>query len=192
MASLQPPDFSKLIARIAVQLRRQQLPFMLVGGQAVLLHGRPRLTEDIDITLGVGPDELPALREAGDRIGLRELPTDVERFVRETFVLPMMDPESQIRVDFIFSTTPYEHQAIERAQTVTLGGESVSFATPEDLIIHKLFAGRPRDKEDVIGVVRRKGAELDWTYLQRWADEFSNVPGRENMRDQVSELQREV
>jgi len=33
---------------------------MLVGGQAVLLHGRPRLTEDTDITLGVGPDELPA------------------------------------------------------------------------------------------------------------------------------------
>ncbi len=25
---------------------------MLIGGQAVLLHGQPRLTEDIDVTLG--------------------------------------------------------------------------------------------------------------------------------------------
>lgn len=26
---------------------------MVIGGQAVLVHGEPRLTEDIDITLGV-------------------------------------------------------------------------------------------------------------------------------------------
>ncbi len=37
---------------------------MLIGGQAVLLHGRPRLTEDIDVTLGLPPDQLPRVREA--------------------------------------------------------------------------------------------------------------------------------
>ncbi len=31
---------------------------MLIGGQAVLLHGRPRLTEDIDITVGADPGRL--------------------------------------------------------------------------------------------------------------------------------------
>lgn len=46
---------------------------MLIGGQAVLLHGRPRLTEDIDIEFAVVPgreailDEMVRLRdEAGD------------------------------------------------------------------------------------------------------------------------------
>ena len=36
---------------------------MVIGGQAVLLYGEPRLTRDIDITLGVGVRELNKLKE---------------------------------------------------------------------------------------------------------------------------------
>ena len=46
MGSRQLPDFDALIVRIATALQSQNLPFMLIGGQAVLLHGRPRLMED--------------------------------------------------------------------------------------------------------------------------------------------------
>jgi hypothetical protein len=97
-----------------------------------------------------------------------------------------------MRVDFIFSTTPYEAQAIARAVRVDVAGESVPFATAEDLIVHKLFAGRPRDVEDATGVVRRKGADLDWEYLMRWAEAFADVPGREGMPDAVRTLRRQV
>jgi len=64
------------------------------------------------------------------------LPAEPEAFVQETFVLPTRDAESGIRVDFIFSTTPYERQAEE----VVLTGEPVPFASAEDLLIHKWFA----------------------------------------------------
>ena len=47
---------------------------MLIGGQAVLLHGRPRLTEDIDIALGVDPSHLPVVREACDVMGVDRTP----------------------------------------------------------------------------------------------------------------------
>jgi hypothetical protein len=40
-------------------------------------------------------------------------------------------------VDLIFSSTPYEQQAIARAESVMLGGVAVPFATAEDLIIHR-------------------------------------------------------
>lgn len=72
-----------------------------------------------------------------------------------------------------FSTTAYEAQAIGRAVRVDIGGQQVPFATAEDLILHKLFAGRPRDVEDIRGVVARKHDSLDWTYLERWAQEFA-------------------
>jgi hypothetical protein len=39
-------------------------------------------------------------------------------------------------------------------------------------------------------VVRRKGAELDWRYLERWALEFAAVPGREGMPGAVERLRR--
>jgi len=31
---------------------------------------------------------------------------------------------------------------------VAIKGQEVFFASPEDVIIHKIFAGRPRDMED--------------------------------------------
>ncbi len=62
---------------------------MLIGGQAVLLHGRPRLTEDITITLGVDPGRLPVVLEPCTALGLELLPDRVEEFVRDTFVLPV-------------------------------------------------------------------------------------------------------
>ena len=56
---------------------------MLIGGQAVLLHGRPRLTEDITITRGVDPGRLPVVREVCTALGLELLPEQVKRLRRE-------------------------------------------------------------------------------------------------------------
>lgn len=163
---------------------------MLIGGQAVLLHGEPRLTQVIDVTLGIGPDRVSELLDVAEAAGLVPLPEDPDGFVSETFVLPCEEPESGLRVDFILSTTPYEAQAIDRAVEVDIREASVPFAAVEDLLIHKLFAGRPRDLEDAAGVVRRKGEEIDWEYVRRWAEEFATVPGREEMPEQVEELRR--
>src|SRR5579862_2101095 len=118
MDSRQPPDFQALIANLTRELERHGLPFMLIGGQAVLLHGRPRLTEDIDITLGADPSRLADVLALCAEMRLHALPTDVPRFVADTFVLPVRDVDSGIRVDFIFSTSAYERQAIERAVRV--------------------------------------------------------------------------
>lgn len=164
---------------------------MLIGGQAVLLHGRPRLTEDIDITLAADPNRLSDVLDVCATLKLRPLPEDIESFVRRTFVLPALHEKTSIRVDFIFSTTPYEREAIDRAVVVQLAGEPVPFATAEDLIIHKLFAGRPTDLEDAATVVRRKGAELDWRYVKRWVRKFGNVPGREDLPNLLADLRRQ-
>ncbi len=188
MGSRPSAELPALLAALARALADAGFPYMLIGGQAVLVHGRPRLTEDIDVTLGAAPDRLADLLAVCDALGLVPLPPHVERFVRETFVLPCRDPATGMRVDFIFSTTPYERQAIDRAVRVQVGGEGVCVVTAEDLILHKLFAGRARDIEDAGSVVRRKGRELDWTYLDRWVAEFSNVPGREALPDQLARL----
>ncbi len=181
MASRPAPDFEALIAAVARELEVRDIPFMLIGGQAVLLHGEPRLTADVDVTLGVSPDRLETVIEAARAAGLSILPEDPAGFVRDTFVLPAAQPDTGIRVDLIFSTTPYESQAIVRAVRVRVGGWEVPFASVEDLLLHKLFAGRPRDLEDAAGVVRRKGEEIDWDYVDRWAEEFATIPGRETL-----------
>lgn len=186
------PDFSALLAGLARELRGRGLPFMLIGGQAVLLHGQPRLTDDIDLTLGVDPSRLPDILAACEALGLHPLPGDTRGFVNETGVLPAQDRASGVRIDFIFSSTPYELQAIDRAVRVNLLDVPVPFASAEDLLLHKLFAARPRDIEDAAGVVRRRGTELDWGYLERWAAEFATVPGREDLPRRLEALRDEA
>jgi predicted nucleotidyltransferase len=185
-------DLSAFLAALTRRLAERGLPFMLIGGQAVLLHGRPRLTEDIDVTLGVDPSRLAEVRSVCDALQLDPLPEDIESFVQRTFVLPARHRDTALRVDFVFSSTPYERQAIERAVRVSLSGVPVPFATAEDLIIHKLFAGRALDWEDALSVARRKGRELDWAYVERWAYEFTSVPGREDLPQKVIRLRSEA
>lgn len=188
MSSRHTPDFAELIVRVSNALKSEDLPFMLIGGQAVLLHGQPRLTEDIDITLGVSPETLPSVLNACQVANLEILPEEPEVFVGETFMLPAVDPASSIRIDLIFSDLPYERQAIERAVMVELSDVPIPFASAEDLILHKLFSGRPRDIEDVQGVVRIRGESLDWDYIVQWAGEFSSIPGREHILDQLKDI----
>jgi hypothetical protein len=192
MGSPRNPDFQGLIVRVSLALTARQIPFMLIGGQAILLHGEPRLTQDIDVTLGVPPDHVPDVLSVAHSTGLDPLPEDPQAFAGETFVLPCEETATGLRVDFIFSTMPYEAHAIDRAVRVAIEGEDVPFAAAEDLLLHKLFAGRPRDLEDAAGVVRRKGSEIDWYYVRKWAEEFAKIPGREEMPERVERLRRGV
>jgi predicted nucleotidyltransferase len=192
MASPDSPDFAQLIARLARTLADRELSFMLIGGQAVLVHGEPRLTQDVDLTLAASPERLDDVLAVCAAAGLSPLPHDAVAFVRDTFVLPAAEQATGIRVDFVFSTTPYEAGAIARAVRIDVNGVPVPFAAAEDLILHKLFAGRPRDQEDAAGVVRRKGRELDWDYIHVWAREFSVLPGREDLPEQARRLEHEA
>lgn len=51
----------KLINAIAEQLSKRRIDYMVIGGQAVLIYGRPRLTRDIDITLSIDTDQFDRL-----------------------------------------------------------------------------------------------------------------------------------
>ncbi len=168
--------FKQLLERLAFALDAAAFPYMIIGGQAVLLYGEPRLTRDVDLTLGADLDRLGDLVTLAASLGLRPL-VNPEEFTRRTLVLPCEDPATRVRVDFILSFSPYERQAIERARAVAMGQAQVRFAAPEDLIVHKLIAGRPRDLEDVRGVLL-KTPDVDLAYVRRWLREFEEALGR--------------
>lgn len=168
--------FQALLERIALALEAQDIAYMVIGGQAVLLYGEPRLTRDIDVALGVSLERLPEVLQVAQEIGLEPLVQDPEAFVRQTMVLPCADPSTEIRVDFILSFSPYERQALQRVRTVPLGRVKVRFIAPEDLVIHKVIAGRPRDLEDVRSVLL-KNPGIEVGYIRRWLREFEQSLG---------------
>ena len=180
--------FEDILRRVAQQFEGAGLPYMVIGGQAVLLYGEPRLTKDIDVTLGATLDRLPAVLELVKAAGLEPL-VDPEQFTRETMVLPCRDPGTEVRVDLIFSFSPYERQALERARSVELAGCQVRFASLEDVIVHKVIAGRPRDMEDVKGMlIKNPGTDLE--YVRSWLQDFAdslNEPFQERFEQVLDE-----
>ena len=164
--------FEELLIRLAEGLDNRGLPYMIIGGQAVLLYGEPRLTRDIDITLGLDIDRFDEIISLSQELGLNPLPQDPLKFVSETMVFPTQEKSTGIRVDFIFSFTPYESQAIRRARQIFLRHQAVCFASPEDVVIHKIVAGRPRDLEDVRTILI-KNPQIDTEYIRGWLKQLS-------------------
>jgi len=163
--------FRDLIKKIAAELAHRNIPYMIIGGQAVLLYGEPRLTRDIDITLGLGIDGLEKIADTVKALELTIQVTDVTDFVEKTMVLPTSDVRSGIRVDFIFSFSSYERQAIEKSKEVKFDHTPVRFASLEDVIIHKVLAGRARDIEDVKAILL-KNPGYDKKYIRDWLADF--------------------
>lgn len=180
--------FQKLLRKIANELNKLRMPYMVIGGQAVLLYGEPRLTKDIDITLGVGIEGVDNIKDLVQKLALKMLVS--EDFVQKTMVLPVMDEKTGIRVDFILSFSLYEKQAIERAIEVEFGTTAVKFASLEDIVIHKIIAGRGRDIEDVKAILL-KNPNYNVRYIKGWLKEFDKSLN-ENFLAVFQEIEEEI
>lgn len=160
-----------LLERLAGALERHNLPYLVAGGQALLLYGEPRLTKDIDIILGAGPEAAMDVAILAKELSLRPLISNPIAFIEENLVLPAMDEASGFRVDFIFSLSEFERAAMERARFMPVGRARLRFISLEDLIIQKILAGRPRDLEDVRSALL-KNREVDEALVRRWLQEL--------------------
>ena len=152
------PDLLRDLARI--------LPdwcdgWYLFGAQAVQVWGHPRLSADVDVTIGLRSDDVgpfvAAMREAGFTMRV----PDPERFAAEVRVLPFVHSASGIPVDAILAGPGPEEEFLARARVVVIGGVRVPVISPEDLVVTKILAGRPKDLEDVRGILRQMGAGFD-------------------------------
>jgi len=146
---------------------------MVIDGHAAILYGEARLTRDIDITLGAGPDRIGELLEIVREAGLVPAQGAQELALR-SYVLPCSDTATGIDVDLILSVSAYEQEALARTRAVPIGGLNVRFAAVEDVLIHKIVAGRPRDIEDARAILA-KAPSLDRPYLLRWLQEFERT-----------------
>jgi hypothetical protein len=151
------------LVRLAGFLDAASIPHMMIGGIANLRWGRPRLTQDIDVTVLVPEAGLSAFLAEVAR-AYTVLPRDPLEFAQRTRVIPVRDPGG-VRVDLILATLPYEEEAVRRAVPFPVAGRPVRLCTAEDLILHKIVSSRPRDREDVAGIVARQGERLDREYL---------------------------
>lgn len=144
---------------------------MLIGGIANLIWGNPRSTQDVDVTLWLGETSSQDLIKIFKN-DFKFRTGSPESFAKETGVLPM-ETRNGVSIDLILGQLPYEKSAIERAITKTFHGSSIKVCSPEDLIILKIVSERPKDREDIRGIIKKSSDQLDRNYLDSRVKELS-------------------
>ena len=154
-------------------LEAEGIQYHVMGGIAARTWGLPRSTFDVDLSLSLPPDHVPAFCASAARAGFsvpeihRKGFTDTLKGMRK---LSFLDTafSKPVEVDVFLVTTPYQHEAFRRRRKIEFEGREVWMISPEDLILHKLLAGRFKDLSDIDDILLIQG-EPDRAYLRTWA-----------------------
>jgi hypothetical protein len=138
------------------------------GAQAVVLYGQPRLTADLDVTVEGTPESVLALLPGLLEHGFEPRLADPEELLRRARILPLVHSASGLPVDLVVAGPGLEDEFLAHRRHVELGGVAVPVISPEDLIVTKLLAGRPKDLDDARGVLRDQGGGLDLERSRRF------------------------
>lgn len=147
---------------------------VVIGGIAVGLLGKPRFTEDVDAMFLLSTKDIPKLLEAANEEKIQPRTSDAAEFARTNRVLLLRHIPSNINIDISLGVLPFEEEMVARGKTQKLTSLSVRLPAPEDLIIMKAVAHRPKDLEDIRTIID-KNPQLDVDRIKHWTKSFADV-----------------
>lgn len=172
---------TSLLVDLAAVLDRRGLAWYVFGAQAAVIWGRPRLTADVDVTVLVPDGVLDALLGDLARSGFVLRVSEVGEFVRRTRVLPLVHSGSHVPVDLVLAGPGLEEVFLRRARRVDLGGTVIPVISPEDLVVTKILAGRPKDIDDVQSVLRALAGRLDLAWIREALGMLQDALGQSDL-----------
>jgi predicted nucleotidyltransferase len=160
---------------------------VIIGGIAASLLGRPRLTADLDAVILISIDELPGLFVVTRNEGLIPRISDAETFARQHRVLLLQHDSSKINVDLSLGILPFETEMVDRGEIFSVGGIQVRLPTPEDLIILKAIAHRPKDLSDISSIADVH-PNIDKERIRFWVQQFGEVLNNPGIWNDIEHL----
>ncbi len=161
------------IRRVQRALEAAGVPYMVTGSFASALHGAPRTTQDVDVVIAPTLGSLKKL--------LLQFPEE-DYYVSQDAALQaygseslfnVVDHTSGWKIDFIIrKSRPFSLEEFERRREAELLGTTLYVASAEDVVLSKLewakMTESDRQLNDVAGILRTQGEDLDLAYVGRW------------------------
>lgn len=178
-------EYQSLLRKITNILENLKIPYLVTGGTAVVVWGRPRYTADIDIVIELKKEKVKGLIEVLIKEGYID-----EGAVEEALIYKsefnFIDESTGVKVDFwILKNDDFDKSRLKRRVKQDIFGQKIYFASPEDLILTKLLwfeeSKSTRHLEDIQSVLAITKNELDSEYLKNWAKKHKTLGLLEEM-----------
>lgn len=160
---------------------------VIIGAIAASLLSTPRFTSDLDATILLDLDDLPTLLVEASKLGIEPRIDDAAGFARRSHVLLLRHSASKIDIDLSLGLLPFEVEMVERSQLLEINAKRIRLPTPEDLIIMKAVAGRPKDLEDIRAIATTH-PNLDRERIHSWLDQFAEALEKPGLWQEIEEL----
>ncbi len=170
-----PVDAQTSLLRCAATiLNALEIPYFVTGSQASIVYGEPRFTNDVDIVIELGIMQIPAFLKSFQRDDFYLSESAVQSAVERRGMFNLIDSMTGGKIDFIVAkNSDFERSRFARVRKLEFSAtESVSFASPEDVILKKMqwFMKDHSDRHvrDILGILRIQKDTVDLSYIQFW------------------------
>jgi len=169
-------------ARVGAILDNLGVSYLIGGSLASSVYGIPRATQDVDLIAALQLRHVdPLISSLGIDFYVSQEATRTA--IRDAATFNVVHLATMFKVDiFVAREDPWIRSEFDRARLETIGGITLRFAAPEDVLLHKILWYKmgnevsDRQWNDVLGILRIQAANLDEAYLTRWASHLGVAP----------------
>ena len=166
-------EFPEILKFVCSYLNENEIEYVVVGGVAVMYHGVPRTTVDIDLILQIKDDEIPAFVEFLNVNGFSATAEDMRIALKEESHSTVFFADSLLRLDIQGVNSQFDRMTMDRAITTELFNTTIKLGTAEDTVINKILFQGEQDLRDALGILSRKQQQLDFAYIESTCRQLS-------------------
>ena len=161
---------------------------VVIGGIAASVLGRARYTEDVDAMFLLSTQDIPRFLGEAEQEGIVPRIENAADFAKKRRVLLLQHIITGTNIDISLGIMPFEQEVVERSSIREFESAlQVRLPTPEDLIIMKAIASRPKDLED-IRTLAAKYTNLDLARIKRWVKDYANLMETPELWGQIEKI----
>jgi len=169
----------------------EEIRGVIVGGVAASILGRPRMTRDVDALILAEDTGWDRLVRSASSFGITPRIENAIDFAARTRVLLLRHDPSGVDVDVMLGALEFHNELVARSALVDLGVLQVRVPSPEDLVIMKAVARRPRDIADIESILMVDRV-LDLDRIRQKLREFSSLLDMPEIQEDFEELLRRL
>jgi len=159
-------EFSEILRFVCDFLNKNKIQYVIVGGVAVMYHGVPRTTVDIDIIMQMDDEQIPTFVEFLNSRGFASSATDIRAAFAENSHSTSFFKDTLLRLDIQGVNSAFDRMTLDRAIEVNLFGTLVRIGSIENTFVNKILFQGEQDLRDALGILKRNSDNLDFEYIR--------------------------